>query len=258
MFAAVFWASRPGQPAPTDARPVAALSQPSSDETQRQQSSTTQADASSALVNTQALVVDPEESTVAQYAAEKYQLLLDDLHHLDAAQAEQLRRALLKREQLVGEPETAGKNAALAKVEDQIRGLLNPADFATYQMLKESDVELYKLNEYAGGISNVAPLSAADRKSIMRTKLAYKERFRQLLRDSGLQRSDLSAAEREYAYSMTSRAMEDYKRSYLQEVRQYLTNDEQYALLSNYETTEFNAELAKLQSMVNDSTQGGS
>ena len=125
-------------------------------------------------------------------------------------------------------------------------------------MLKESDVELYKLNEYAGGISNVAPLSAADRKSIMRTKLAYKERFRQLLRDSGLQRSDLSAAEREYAYSMTSRAMEDYKRSYLQEVRQYLTNDEQYALLSNYETTEFNAELAKLQSMVNDSTQGGS
>ena len=49
---------------------------------------------------------------------------------------------------------------------------------------------------------------------------------------------------------MTSRAMEDYRRSYLQEVRQYLSNDEQYALLSNYETTEFNAELARLQSMV--------
>ena len=110
----------------------------------------------------------------------------------------------------------------MATVEGEIRGLLRPADYATYETLKESDLELFKLNEYAGGISNVAPLSAADRESILKTKLAYKERFRQLLLDSGLQRSDLSPAEREYAYSVTSRALEDYKASYLQEVRQYL------------------------------------
>ena len=56
-------------------------------------------------------------------------------------------------------------------------------------MLRESDLELHKLNEYAGGITNVAPLSGADRKAILRTKLAYKARFRQLLRTR-----DLSAA----------------------------------------------------------------
>ena len=133
-----------------------------------------------------------------------------------------------------------------------------PADYATYETLKESDLELFKLNEYADGISNVAPLSAADRESILKTKLAYKERFRQLLLDSGLQRTDLSLAEREYAYSVTSRALEGYKPSYLQEVRQYLTNEEQFALLSNYETTEFKAELARLRSMVDVQVQGGS
>jgi len=258
VFATVYWASRPAQPAPTESSPLAASSQPSLEGAQRERSSTAPAGTTSALVSTQTPAVDPEESTIAQYTSEKYQLLLDDLHHLDAAQAGELRQALLERERLAGEPKTAEQKEALARVEDQIRGMLNPADHATYQMLRESDLELYKLNEYAGGIANVAPLSAADRKSILRTKLAYKERFRQLLQDSDLKRSDLSAAEREHAYAMTSRALEDYKRSYLQEVRQYLSNDEQYALLSNYETTEFNAEVARLQSMVNDQSQGGS
>ena len=258
MFGTVYWTSRPGPVARTESKLVETRSQPSPDEVRRAQPGTAQAHNAAALVSTQAPTVDTEEATVAEYTSEKYQLLLDDLHHLDATQAEQLRQALLKRELLAGETGSAGQNEALAKVEEQIRGMLNPADHANYQMLRESDLELYKLNEYAGGVTNVAPLSEADRKSILRTKLAYKERFRQLLRDSGLQRGDLSAAEREYAFSMTSRAMEDYKRSYLQEVRQYLSNDEQYALLSNYETTEFNAELARLQSMVKDPTQGGS
>ena len=95
----------------------------------------------------------------------------------------------------------------------------------------------------------VRTLSDADRDSILRTKLAYKTRFRQLVQDSGLMRDNLSATEREYAYAVTSRALEDYRRSYLQEVRQFLVDDEQYALLSNYENTEFTAELAKLRSM---------
>lgn len=257
MFAAVLWASRPRQPAPTELNSVATPAQAALHEIQREPSVAAHADTASALLDTPASA-DPEESTIAQYTSEKYQLLLDDLHYLEASQAVALRKALLARERLAGEAGAAGRNEALVKVEEQIRGILNPADHATYQMLRESDLELYKLNEYAGGIANVAPLSAHDRKAILRTKLAYKERFRQLLRDSDLQRRDLSAAEREFAYSMTSRAMEDYKRSYLQEVRQYLANDEQYTLLSNYETTEFNAELARLQSMVKGPTQGGS
>ena len=113
------------------------------------------------------------------------------------------------RERLAGQANDPDGDGPAWKTE--IRGLLRPADYATYETLKESDLELFKLNEYAAGISNVAPLSAADRESILKTKLAYKERFRQLLLDSGLQRSDLSPAEREYAYSVTSRALEDYQ-----------------------------------------------
>ena len=43
---------------------------------------------------------------------------------------------------------------------------------------------------------------------------------------------------------MRSRESRD---SYLQEVRQYLYNDEQFALLSNYENSEYAAELEKLR-----------
>jgi hypothetical protein len=206
--------------------------------------------------------VDSEVSTVAQYTSGKYRLLLDDLRGLRAEDIGELRRDLLTRELLAGaikaareinDPAKADEiqrqEAALAKVEGKIRGRLHPSDHATYEALKDADNELFQLDDYAGGISNVAPLSDADRNSILRTKLAYKARFQQLLQDSGLARDNLSAAEREYAYSVTSRALEDYQRSYLQEVRQFLADDEQYALLSNYENTEFTAELAKLRTM---------
>ena len=49
-----------------------------------------------------------------------------------------------------------------------------------------------------------------------------------------------------------SRALEASRDSYLQEVRQYLYNDEQFTLLRNYETTEFNAELEKLRRIAYD------
>jgi hypothetical protein len=212
---------------------------------------------------------DPEQSTVAEYVSQKYQLLFDELRHLDASRLTELQRVLLLRERLAGELNTARQAAqspagdklsaletALASVEGQIRATLHPADHASYEMLRESDLELFRLNEYAAGIGNVAPLSEVDRKSILRTKLAYKQRFRRLLQDSGLERADLSAAEREYAYLVTSRALDDFRRGYLQEVRQYLSNEEQYALLSNYEATEFKAETDRLQAILG--ARGGS
>ena len=124
-----------------------------------------------------------------------------------ANQVEQLQRALRARERLSGETNSAGQDVALASVEDEIRGLLIPADYATYEILRESDLELFKLNEYAGGISNVAPLSAADRESILKTKLAYKARFRQLLRDSGL------AAQRPEPGGARVRVFDDFART---------------------------------------------
>lgn len=196
--------------------------------------------------------IDSETETVAQYSAQKYQFLLDDLHSPQADGA-RLQRELLLHEQLASLPDSAQRARALAEVEARIRGMLHPTDFATYEALKESDLEQFELDDYAGGISNVAPLSAAERRSILRTKLACKLRFRQLVQDSGLLRADLSPAERQYAYEVASRALSGYLRDYLLEVRQYLANDEQYALLSNYETTKFTAELARLRSRAGES-----
>jgi len=195
-----------------------------------------------------AIPLDSEQETVAQYAAEKYELLLEELGPLPPDVFAKINAALLRRELATGA--TGGPDAiavAVANADSEVLALLGPAQRSTYDALKDSDHELFQLNEYAGGISNVAPLGADERKSILRTKLAYKGRFRQLVADSDLSRDGLSAAEREHAYAVTVGALERYRQDYLQEVRQYLSNDEQFALLDNFETTEFAAELDKLR-----------
>ncbi len=192
--------------------------------------------------------LDSEQETVAQYAAEKYELLLEELGHLPPDLFAKINAALLRRELATGT--TGGPEAiavAVANADAEVLALLGPAQRATFEALKDSDNELFQLNEYAGGVSNVAPLGADERKSILRTKLAYKGRFRQLIADSDLSRDNLSVAEREHAYTVTVGALERYRQDYLQEVRQYLSNDEQFALLENFETTEFAAELDKLR-----------
>jgi hypothetical protein len=261
----VYWAARPEADAPRAALPAAAVeggtTLAAAGTPRVQHVAPPQAQPVPVAASTQLVAIeDTELATVADYTAQKYQFLFDDLRYLPAERVDELRRALLDRELLDGAIKAAresgdaaaakgvaAQQAALEKAERQIRSLLNPGDYATYELLKDSDLEQMKLGEYAGGVSNVAPLSAADRRAILKTKLAYKARFEQLLADSGLKRSNLSPTEREYAYSVTARALEDYKRSYLQEVRQYLSNEEQYVLLSNYENTEFTAELAKLR-----------
>ena len=114
-------------------------------------------------------------------------------------------------------------------------------------MLKDSDTEQFQLEDYAGGVNAVAPLNDADRKAILLTKLVHRQRFRQVLADSRLMTGDLNATDRQYAFAEVSRALGESRDSYLREVRQYLYNDEQFALLSNYENTEYAAELEKLR-----------
>jgi hypothetical protein len=247
---AVYWAALPGQPVATPRQSSVRLegAEPQSPRTERPRTERAPARVASMPSQTApSAAVDTEEATVAQYTAQKYRYLFDDMHSPQADRA-QLQRVLLLREQLTGRPDTADRDSALAEVDARLRAMLHPADFAIYDALKESDLEQFELNDYAGGVSDVTPLSPDERKSILRTKLAYKGRFQQLVRDSGLLRKDLSPAERDHAYRVTARALSDYMRDYLLEARQYLANDEQYALLSNYETTKFTAELARLRS----------
>ena len=216
-----------------------------------------------AYVHRTAAAADETDSATEfrKYVDGKYRYLFKDAMHAPQAQTA-LRAALLEREQLAVAINTArqsrdaeaakalpGQVAELAELDRKIGALLPPAELTAYDVLKDSDIEQFQLDDYAGGIANVAPLSESDKQSILYTKLVYRQRFRQVLNDSGLVRGNLSAAERKVVFGDVSRALKDYQESYLQEVRQYLYNDEQFTLLANYENSEYTAELAKLRGL---------
>jgi hypothetical protein len=205
--------------------------------------------------------VDEPAAEFRKYVDGKYRYLFKDAarsaHDLAALHA-----ALLERERVAVAINTArqssdpaeqdalpGRQAQLAEVDRKIGVLLPAADLAAFDVLKDSDIEQFQLDDYAGGIANVAPLGETDKQSILYTKLVYRQRFRQVLNDSGLMRGDLGAAERKIVFGDVSRALKEYRANYLHEVRQYLYNDEQYTLLENYENSEYTAELEKLRSI---------
>lgn len=148
--------------------------------------------------------------------------------------------------------EIARHEVALVQADLRIRALLHPEDYAAYEALRDSDVERFQLEDYAGGIRLVAPLSETEERAILLSKLNHKKAFRQILLDSGLLNADLSTEQRKQAYNSVSAALEQYRDNYLAEARQYLLDDEQYTLLRNYESAEFAAELAMLRSMAGE------
>jgi hypothetical protein len=72
---------------------------------------------------------------------------------------------------------------------------------------------------------------------------------------AGLLRGGSSASERRHAFAEVSHALGDARNQYPQEARQYLYNEEQFALLRNYETTEYEAELEKLRGIAGGITE---
>jgi hypothetical protein len=194
-----------------------------------------------------------------RYVDDKYRLLFRDLEG-DAASA--LRAALSERERVVVQVNTAKQTgdvalratlpallAHLAELDRQVGTVLPARELGAFAALKDADIERFQVEDYAAGIQNVAPLADTDKQAILTTKLAYRERFRRVLAESRLMTADLGATERRLAFDAVSRALKDYQQSYLQEVRQYLYDDEQYALLTNYENTEYTGELARLRSI---------
>jgi hypothetical protein len=195
------------------------------------------------------------EASFGKYVASKYRFLEG---------SEELRAALLARERIavaintakqgndaVARDAIAARQAELAALDQKIGTLLRPGDLATFEVLKDSDIEQFQLDDYAGGVSAIAPLSDADQKAILFAKLRHRQRFREVLAQSGLMRGGLGASERRYAFAEVSRALGDARDQYLQDVRQYLYNEEQFSLLRNYETTEYDAELEKLRGIAN-------
>lgn len=192
-----------------------------------------------------------------RYVEDKYRLLMRDV---EGASLSALRAALLAREQVVVQINTAKQSgdpaarqslpaldARKAALDREIGRLLPAGELAMFDVLKDADIERFQVDDYAAGIANVAPLSETDKQAVLATKLVYRQRFRRVLDDSRLMSGDLNGTERLLAFTEVSRALKEYQQSYLQEVRQYLYDDEQYTLLSNYETGEYEAELAKLR-----------
>jgi hypothetical protein len=195
------------------------------------------------------------------YVEDKYRFLFTASAH-SARGSEQLRAALLERERLMTAINTARqgnddgdkaalpeREAQLAAIDRRIAGMLPPADIALYDALKDSHIEQFQLDDYAQGISNVAPLRDSDRRAILLSKLTSRQRFRAVLEQSGLMRSDLGPAQRKAALASVTRALTESRESFLQEARQQLTDDEQYSLLANYENGEYRAELEKLRAI---------
>jgi hypothetical protein len=255
----VWWASRDAAHAPAD-DPGRADALPSSAPQSAWSRLTSESAGNTQPPVSRTTVEVGAEATFGAYVDGKYRFL---------ESSEKLRAALLAREKVAVAINTARQSndatvkesiprqlAELAALDQKVGTLLRPGDLATYEVLKDSDVEQWQLDDYAGGVSNVAPLSDDDRRAILYTKLMHRQRFRQVLADSGLMNGDLNATQRLYAFNEVSRALGESRDSYLGEVRQYLYNDEQFTLLSNYENTEYADELEKLRGIASVDDQG--
>ncbi len=198
------------------------------------------------------------EASFRTYVTDKYRYLFRGSPLEPGAKAA-LQDALLERERIAVQIRTASQStvdaeregipplqAQLAAAERKIALLLPPNAITPFEVLKDSELEQFQLEDYAGGISNIAPVSDDDKYSILMTKLTARQHYRSVLDQSGLLRGELTREERKLAFAQVSRALKSAKDNYLREVRQYLFNDEQFQLLSNYENTEFTTELEKL------------
>ena len=205
------------------------------------------------------------DASFGEYVAGKYRFLLATDGRAPRGSAG-LRAALLARERILVAINTArqgsdeAERAALPELAEQLMAadrhisrLLPAADLAAFDALKDSHIEQFQLDDYARGIGSVAPLRDDERRAILYSKVVTRQRFRQVLDQSGLMRGDLTPAQRQAALGDVSRALRESRDSFLQEARQHLGNEEQYELLANYENSEYAAELEKLRGIASGS-----
>lgn len=189
-----------------------------------------------------------QDQTLMEPMERKYRYLMSDA---SAADGERLRQLLLERESAASNA-NAGRpdyEIRLAEIDARIGELLDAADYQKYTALKKSDIEQHHLNVYARGINPIAPINPEQNEALLFAKLRHKKIFEAALRDSGLQQERLSPTEREYAHKVITQALLQYQNDYLDEAKTLL-EEEQFALLSSYEATEFKLELERLRAQI--------
>lgn len=188
------------------------------------------------------------DMSLTETVERKYRYLLADI--TDETFRETLKLLLLELENAITDTGHPDYEAQLAEIDARIGEFLDTADFQKYAALRKSTVEQHHLNIYARGTEQIAPLTPDQHRALLFAKLQHKRHFEAVLQDSGFRQERLSRTEMEHAHAVIEQSLQEYKRNYLEEAKQLL-DAEQYALLEDYESTEFELELERLQAQIN-------
>jgi hypothetical protein len=106
------------------------------------------------------------------------------------------------------------------------------------------------LDDYAGGVENVAPLDDDQRAQLRTAKVRHQASFERELGEAQLDRRVLTPDERARAYAIVNEAVDRYRDAFFRDAAEIL-DDEQNLLLTSYETTELERERQRLQIAIN-------
>jgi hypothetical protein len=176
----------------------------------------------------------------------KYRYMFDVADQRETVQ-DMLQQLLLEREQYVAAGNIDPQQ--MAAIEAQIGELLGAGGYQEYQLLKDSDPEQHHLREYEESLGETAALSPQQDRTLLFTKLKYKQAFKIALNDAGLYQPYLTGEGQDYARIVIRRALQEYQNNYLNDVRPLL-NTEQYEKLASYESTVFGQEMQRLMKLV--------
>lgn len=174
----------------------------------------------------------------------KYRYLIESIATNDTGSTE-LAALLQARE------EAARDGADSSDADSAVLTRLDPARHAMYLALRDSDAEQRTLGDFASGLALQVPLDPVQRRELLFARLRHKQQYGLMLEQSGIDRTGLSDEDRNYAHDLLTQALHDYRDAYLDEMRAQLSS-EQFRLLSDFEHTEFELALQRLQQSINE------
>jgi hypothetical protein len=203
--------------------------------------------------------------SLKELVARKYRFLLAQLNEADK---ESLQQLLVEREGIAlrlhdfreyGEA-AGGINpeeleTQLAEIDSKIQELLSTQDYQRYDLLRDSDNEQEHFTQFTLGISGLFPMNNGQQESVLLAKARHERAFETQLKDLGLYAdSPLTRQQKDQLFTSVQSAAAEYKRSFLQEIRQYLDTSnfpfDQYTLVENYTNTEFQEMVAAMQKKI--------
>jgi hypothetical protein len=198
--------------------------------------------------------VERYDESIEEHVARKYRFLLTGLSESDKQALMQL---LIERERIAlrlrdireyGDARTDAtpekSEPQLAEIDGQIQDLLDSLGYQKFELLKDSDNAQRHFTQFTLGINGLFPLNNGQQEAVLFAKMRHEQAFEAALNDLGLYADDpLTQLQRGNLHAAVQNASEQYKRDFLQEIKQYLDSSnfpfDQYTLVENYTNTEF-------------------